>query len=80
MGDSVRPNQMALLKSSDGVDFVPWEYKVTFGSDCVSIFDVSSANTAVESADSVICSTYATFQAQPNNEIVSQKIVTQKAG
>ena len=72
MGDSVRPDQMALLKSNDGVTFIPWEYKVTSSQECISVFDVSSTNTAVESSESVICNTY-NLQAQPRNEIVSDK-------
>lgn len=70
MGDSVRPEQMALLKSNDGITFTPWEYKVSSDFDCFNLFDVSSANTAVESSETVICSQYTSVE-QPRNEIVS---------
>lgn len=70
MGDSLRPDQMALLRSNDGMEFIPWEYRVTSPQDCLIFFDVSSVNTAVESLESVICNTYS-LPAQPRNEIIS---------
>ncbi|XP_071844628.1 laminin subunit alpha-2-like isoform X3 [Apostichopus japonicus] len=78
MGDSVRPEQMALLKSNDGITFTPWEYKVSSDFDCFNLFDVSSANTAVESSETVICSQYTSVE-QPRNEIISFDFIVPEA-
>ena len=68
MGDSVRPQQMGVFKSTDGIAFTPWEYKVSLNSQCSAEFSVPSS-TSVSQASSVLCTQYS-INNQPRNEVV----------
>lgn len=41
MGDSKRPNHIAVYKSHDGIDWLPWVYKVSTETGCNTLFGVS---------------------------------------
>ncbi|XP_022095830.1 laminin subunit alpha-like [Acanthaster planci] len=69
MGDSVRPKQMAIFKSTDGIAFIPWHYKVTSSSECTSQFELSVTST-VSQTSSVLCTVYS-GSAQPRNEVIT---------
>ncbi|XP_033120753.1 laminin subunit alpha-1-like [Anneissia japonica] len=63
MGDSARPGSMTLLRSSDGISYSVWEYKVTVNSDCLSDYNVD-VKSIVDSDTTVLCSTYGRTEQQ----------------
>ncbi|XP_038072771.1 laminin subunit alpha-like [Patiria miniata] len=69
MGDSVRPNQMAVFKSVDGISFTPWQYKVSSSGQCMTEFAVP-LTTSVTQDSSVLCTVYS-ISSQPRNEVIT---------
>ncbi|XP_050402328.1 laminin subunit alpha-3 [Patella vulgata] len=55
--DSLRPDRIAVSKSNDGNQFIPWAYKVTEQDDCSGKFSSSFKPLPTSSGDTV-CATY----------------------
>ncbi|XP_041465665.1 laminin subunit beta-1-like [Lytechinus variegatus] len=69
MGDSVRPGQIGIRASQDGINFRQLLYQVSDETDCSDEFDVSPTKAVVD-LNTVLCSTYLS-DAQQRNEIIN---------
>jgi len=73
MGESKRPQQMAVYKSGSGGGFsqlVPWLYLVTEQAECVAEFSVPVKLTP-DSTGSVLCQLYPTVAAEINELVIT---------
>jgi hypothetical protein len=71
MGESTRPQQIAIYKSNGTGGFdnlIPWVYQVTDQSICSTYFGVS-VKLVPNSIDSVVCQQYSTQAAQINEMV-----------